>query len=338
MKPTDKTHRPIYMTAAMVMTVLLAVTVLLAQDNPEEVILTEEEFQALLAAGGDTPVGTILTDEQFQVLKLFLMAAEKGATAEASPELNAWAQLSLGHMYAFGKGVLKDDAEAGRWYRLAADQGLALAQLSLGQMYADGEGVLKDDAEAVRWFRLAAEQGDADAQFNLGVMHAAGEGVLKDEAEAVRWFRLAAEQVHQSVAIPDEGLSDAELENLFAEMERSGPRQGHAGAQFNLGVMHAAGEGVLKDEAEAVRWYRLAAEQGVASAQLNLGVMHAGGRGVLKDSVLAHMWSNIAGANGNASARKLRDSLERDMTRAEVSRATELARECMASDYQDCEP
>ena len=102
--------------------------------------------------------------------------------------------------------------------------------------------------------------------------------------------------------------------------------------------MYAAGRGVLKDDAEAGRWYRLAAEQGHASAQLNLGVMHAAGEGVLKDSVLAHMWSNIAGANGNASARKLRDSLERDMTRAEVSRATELARACMTSDYQDCEP
>ena len=70
----------------------------------------------------------------------------------------------------------------------------------------------------------------------------------------------------------------------------------------------------------------------------NLGLMHAKGEGVLKDSVLAHMWSNIAGANGNEAARELRDSLERDMTRAEVSRATELARVCMTSDYQDCEP
>ena len=102
--------------------------------------------------------------------------------------------------------------------------------------------------------------------------------------------------------------------------------------------MYANGRGVLKDDAEAVRWYRLAAEQGKADAQFNLGLMYATGRGVLKDSVLAHMWSNIAGANGNASAGKLRDSLERDMTRAEVSRATELARVCMSSDYQDCEP
>ena len=84
--------------------------------------------------------------------------------------------------------------------------------------------------------------------------------------------------------------------------------------------------------------FRQAADQGDAIAQFNLGLMYSEGRGVLKDSVLAHMWSNIAGANGNASARELRDELERDMTRAEVSRATELARACMSSDYQDCAP
>ena len=37
------------------------------------------------------------------------------------------------------------------------------------------------------------------------------------------------------------------------------------------------------------------------------------------------------------AARERRDNLEREMTRAEISRATELARTCMASDYQDCQ-
>ena len=76
-----------------------------------------------------------------------------------------------------------------------------------------------------------------------------------------------------------------------------------------------------------------------ADAQSNLGNMYANGEGVLKDATLAHMWLNIAGANGSEIARKRRNTLERrDMTRAEISRATELARECMDSDYQDCAP
>ncbi len=60
-------------------------------------------------------------------------------------------------MYNSGRGVPQDDAEAVRWYRLAAEQGLALAQYSLGVRYASGQGVPQDHAEAVRWFRLALE-------------------------------------------------------------------------------------------------------------------------------------------------------------------------------------
>ena len=51
--------------------------------------------------------------------------------------------------------------------RQAADQGDAEAQYNLGVIYNNGEGVPKDDAEAVRWFQLAAEQGYAKAQFEL---------------------------------------------------------------------------------------------------------------------------------------------------------------------------
>ena len=48
------------------------------------------------------------------------------------------------------------------------------------------------------------------------------------------------------------------------------------------------------------------------------------------------MWTCIAGANGNEAAQEARNILERDLTRAEIIRATELARACMASNYQDC--
>ena len=123
-------------------------------------------------------------------------------------------------MYDNGEGVPEDDAEAVRWYRLAAEQGTAAAQFNLGIMYDNGEGVPEDDAEAVRWYRLAAEQGTAAAQFNLGRMYANGEGVPEDDAEAMRWFRLAAEQ-------------------------------GNATAQFLLGLMYASGEGVPEDDVTA---------------------------------------------------------------------------------------
>ncbi len=47
--------------------------------------------------------------------------------------------------------------------------------------------------------------------------------------------------------------------------------QGDADAQCSLGEMYDKGRGVAQDYAEAVKWYRMAAEQGYAWAQRNLG-------------------------------------------------------------------
>ena len=45
---------------------------------------------------------------------------------------------------------------------------------------------------------------------------------------------------------------------------------GDANAQYNLGVMYDNGYGILESDAEAIKWYRLAAEQGYERAQLHL--------------------------------------------------------------------
>jgi uncharacterized protein len=64
-----------------------------------------------------------------------------------------------------------DYAEAVKWFRLAAEQGVAQAQYNLGIIYLNGLGVPQDYAETAQWFRQAAEQGLAQAQYNLGVMY-----------------------------------------------------------------------------------------------------------------------------------------------------------------------
>jgi uncharacterized protein len=68
---------------------------------------------------------------------------------------------------------------------------------------------------------------------------------------------------------------------------RKAAEQGHATAQYNLGLMYDTGYGVPKDLVEAVNWYRKAAEQGDAEAQYKLGVLFEGGQGVRKDLVEA---------------------------------------------------
>jgi uncharacterized protein len=112
--------------------------------------------------------------------------------------------------------------------------------------------------------------------------------------------------------------------------------KGHPGAQQRMGYMYQYGTGVLKDYTEALRWYRKSAEQGKKEAQADIGVIYENGLGVLKDNLTAHMWYNIASANGGKNASRWRDELEAKMTSIDISKATAMARECMASDYKKC--
>ena len=82
----------------------------------------------------------------------------------------------------------------------------------------------------------------------------------------------------------------------------SAAAQGHSGAQVKLGLMFENGQGVAKDDAEAVRLYRLAAAQGNASAQYNLGLMFEDGEGVAKDDAEAVRLYRLAAAQGHAKA------------------------------------
>ena len=94
----------------------------------------------------------------------------------------------LGRMYEFGRGVAKNDAEAVKWYRKAAEQGFARAQLNLGRMYFEGLGVAKDFAVAYKWFLLAGARGDERAQKAIPLI----EGLLTPSQQA-EGQRLARE-------------------------------------------------------------------------------------------------------------------------------------------------
>ena len=77
---------------------------------------------------------------------------------------------------------------------------------------------------------------------------------------------------------------------------------GHAGAQFALGLMYAKGQGVSPDDKEAVRWYRKAAGRDHAGAQCNIGWMYENGRGVAQNDKLAVAWYRKAAGREYAGA------------------------------------
>ena len=107
---------------------------------------------------------------------------------------------------------------------------------------------------------------------------------------------------------------------------RQAADQGHVVAQFRLGEMYDLGLGVRKDYAQAVAWYRKAADQGNGLAQYNLGDMYYLGHGVPQDFIQAHMWFNLSAARDAGDfARKQRDIVAAKMTSAQIAEAQRLA-------------
>ncbi|GBE07320.1 localization factor PodJL [bacterium BMS3Bbin11] len=125
-----------------------------------------------------------------------------------------------------------------------AENGDTRAQSTLGVIYYNGKGVIEDIDKAYVLFSRAASSGDIDAQFNLANLFlydpALPVEVEDRDKEAVRWFLHAA-------------------------------RQGHADAQYHLGLLLMAGTGVTRNTEEAYLWIHKAALQEHKGAQIFLG-------------------------------------------------------------------
>ena len=124
---------------------------------------------------------------------------------------------------------------------------------------------------------------------------------------------LSLSVLSSPVLAQDEQPPPRASEDLLARVEalraklladiRASAEAGDALSQYSLGRRYADGDGVPKDAAEAVTWYRLAAEQDLAAAQLGLGLIYAQGElGVPQNPAEAVTWHRRAAEQGLAAA------------------------------------
>jgi uncharacterized protein len=93
-----------------------------------------------------------------------------------------------------------------------------------------------------------------------------------------------------------EGVS-AERRGDFAEAVkyyRRAADQGSAAAQFHLGWEYCLGRGVPKDYAEAAKWFRLSADQGFDTAETALCGMYSCGEGPPQDAEAINWLHRVA--------------------------------------------
>ncbi len=106
----------------------------------------------------------------------------------------------LGCYFAIGLIFPPSEEEAARYFRIAADAGVADAQYDLGVLLLLGKEPIQSEKEAVHYFKLAAEQEHPDAQYNLGVCYYQGLGVCVSQEEAIRYLELAVKQKQAKAA------------------------------------------------------------------------------------------------------------------------------------------
>lgn len=81
-------------------------------------------------------------------------------------------------------------------------------------------------------------------------------------------------------------------------MLREAADQGHAVAQFALGLMHSEGRSVKQDLAEGFEWQLKSALQDFVSAQMSVAQLFFDGRGVQRSDVEAVRWYRKAAEQG----------------------------------------
>ena len=266
-----------------------------AQEHPLGLALRGSAEMYFMQAAGET-----------YAVKRYEEAVKAGLLVALDTRGAVWVCFAA-NAYQTGRGVEKNQIEAVKWHRKAANQGIGLAQNFLGTYYLYGEGVIKNEAEAVKWFRKAAQAGFVGGMHRLGYCYVTGTGMTKDEAEAVKWFRKAADAGYAPAMgslgdCYDDGTGVTSDEAEAVKWFRKAAQAGSVVGMYRLALCYANGTGVTKDEAEAVKWLRNAADAGDSPAMDDLGVCYENGTGVAKDEAEAVKLYRKAADAGYAQA------------------------------------
>ena len=142
--------------------------------------------------------------------------------------------------YEHGEGVAKDVERAVSLYCEAARHGDATAQFNLGWIYASGRGVPRDDAQAAFFFAAAAEQGVEQAHRMLRVV---GEPALEKPAcmqePVVATVEVPVEQAPPEPAPPPPFQIQTRAPQPLIELVKKMAPQYRVEPQLVLAIMEA---------------------------------------------------------------------------------------------------
>jgi uncharacterized protein len=167
----------------------------------------------------------------------------------------------------------------------ADDPNLGDLYLMLGSMYMEGDGVSKNEKTGAKYFKLSAEHDKVEAMAILMNHYLDGtDDSEPNELEAMKWAKKAAENgsIEAIRFLGSNYYSEGDYENAAAYLSRTA-EVGDVHSLLLYGYMLQTGEGVEKNEKEAVKLYRMGAEKNNPACMTNLANLYVNGTGVPVD-------------------------------------------------------
>jgi GAF domain/PilZ domain/Sel1 repeat len=119
------------------------------------------------------------------------------------------------------------------------------------------------------------------------------------------------------LAISKPAFETASFDELLQMAQKGDPA-----AENTLGLRYFQGDPknkITRDERQAFRWFRRAADHGSLPSQAKLGFLYWGGRGVAKDVNQAYFWTVLARARGAEEDKDLAAILASGMSRSQTA-------------------
>ncbi|KAF9358920.1 hypothetical protein BGX26_000624 [Mortierella sp. AD094] len=141
-------------------------------------------------------------------------------------------------------------------YLAASSKGVVEARVALGRMYLNGE-LPVDHGMARKCFEevVKLEDNNAEAHFLLGTLDMMS--LRKESGEEEQ----------------DEGKRRSKQKSAFQHYQKAASK-GLPEAQYNVGLAYFRGQGVPKNDALAIEYWKMSGQQGFGLAQLSLGAYY----------------------------------------------------------------
>ncbi|MDO4857553.1 MAG: hypothetical protein Q4A17_06390 [Thermoguttaceae bacterium] len=171
----------------------------------------------------------------------------------------------------------------------------------LALCYEFGFGTEIDFSKSKDYLLKAAQGDDAPAMYLLGLKYIGGKGVPKSYNEGIAWIRKAADKGEE---LAKKFLQDNPSSNSYQSTYSSGGSQsgGSSGDidYFQTGMNYFTGNGVTQNYNSAIYYFRQAHDNGHPAASLYLGICYE----LLKNNTDAILWYRVAARKGNEKAKE----------------------------------